>query len=160
MTLPPAPAGERVKIRMPWSVLLLFSSAPMLGYSIGLGAMTAATGPSPSTGYIWNAIFGITTATLLIGLLNLTVGATLTPTELIVCGLRRRHIPWPEVTAVTFQTTLGTRYVRIWTRNGRTRRLRAPITCFGVGRARFDADLATIGNWWLTHVPSYGWPRG
>jgi hypothetical protein len=71
-------------------------------------------------------------------------------------GLRRRHIAWPDVVAITERRTAGTRCPRVWTRTGPSRTLRAPVMNFGLGRKQYDAEFALLQQWWRACAPGPG----
>jgi len=75
-------------------------------------------------------------------------GVTLTPDALVSHGMRRRVLPWSEITGITKDNLLGTRRVVVHLRDGRTVRLRAPIGGFPWD-PDFERKFHTIGQWWL-----------
>lgn len=83
--------------------------------------------------------------------LTSSVGITLTPTAAVVHTLRRRNIPWCDVRAVRIENVMGTRTVVICEANGRSTRLRAPVSGFPRWDRRFEEKFHTIGRWWLDH---------
>jgi hypothetical protein len=144
------PQVDRVKIRMPLSVVGAIALTLGLGFAagLGLGVLTAGSdGP-----LIWRELGSSVAAVLLVAVLNMAFGVTLTPRDLVMRGPLRRRVAWSDVVAITQESNFGARYVRLWTRSGPARRLRAPFTQFGVGRRRFDADFAVLQQWWQTHT--------
>lgn len=155
LPLPQLPAGahiEKIKMRIPLSVAGAIALPVLAGYAVGfgMGALSAGAGGS-FPWHLW-IVWGLVLVLVAVG--NLTFGVTLTPHELVMRGLTRRHVAWSDVVAITQESMLGSRYVRLWTRTGRRRRLRAPVTQLGVGRRRFDADFAILEQWWLSHTPA------
>jgi hypothetical protein len=92
-------------------------------------------------------------------LLNRRLGITLTPTEARVHKVRRRDIPWSEISGVAVETQFGTRYVVLYDAISGHTRLRAPITGLPIPDRRFEEKYHTIGQWWLAHHEQGGEPR-
>lgn len=92
-------------------------------------------------------------------LLQRWFGVTLTETDAIVYGLRRRRVPWSRIQAVTHEPFLGSRRVILWTDSGRVP-LRAPSTYLGLGSERFDRDYHRLGQSWLAHRGPDWQPQG
>lgn len=149
-----APQVDRVKIRIPLSVVGAVALTFVLGCAAGLSLGVLGAGADGAL--IWRELGTAAGVVLLGAVLNTAFGVTLTPRDLVMRGLIRRRVAWSDVVAITQESTLGARYVRLWTRSGRARRLRAPFTQFGVGRRRFDADFAVLQQWWQTHTPATG----
>jgi hypothetical protein len=82
---------------------------------------------------------------------NLTLGVDLTPETVNLRGFRRRSISWEQVQAVIRHEELGQRTVRLILENGKTVRLRAPISVWGMGRPAYEQNFHRIGQWWLSH---------
>jgi hypothetical protein len=117
---------------------------------MGLGALSYGWDGAA----MWPPFFSVAGYVLLVFAQNLAFGVTLTRRDLVIRGLARRHVAWPDIVAIKEESMWGARYVRLWTHNGRGRRLRAPITQFGIGRERFDEDFAVLQQWWRTHTPA------
>jgi hypothetical protein len=64
---------------------------------------------------------------------TLTFGVDLTPETVNLRGLRRRSISWQQVQAVIRYEHFGQRTVQLILENGKTVRLRAPISVWGMG---------------------------
>lgn len=147
------PHLDQVRIRIPLSVASAIALPGVLGGGIGFGLATlsAGSGAPPHWGPFVVYVF---TGLLVAAAGNLAFGVKLTPHDLVMQGLIRRHVAWSDVVAITQESRLGSRYVRLWTRTARGRRLRAPFTMLGVGRRRFDVDFAALEQWWLAHIPA------
>ena len=151
-------AGDQVRIRAPLWVAMV-ARAPVI---VLVGASAYLTTDStrrmhPSVALLWipYALLVAAIATL-IGRL----GVTLTPSDAVIHGLWRTRVRWAEIAAVTQERSFGSRYVRIWTHYGYSRRLRAPyVPFFGVGRRQFEESFHLIGRWWLDHRGP-GWEGG
>lgn len=135
-----------VRIRIPLSQhLKLLAFAAVLFGLVGLFEF----GDSHFLSTFGGAALG---AALGIGLRTIGTGVDLTPTHAVVRNIRRRSILWSDIAAVAPERTFGTRRVILWTTSGKRLALRAPVTDFLLGgRARYERDLRTIGQWWLDH---------
>lgn len=145
------PQTDRLRIRIPLPVIGTMALALACAWAVATGLFALTDGWHsvavwPSLGVVAGSAVGV--------LQNMAFGITLTRRDLVMRGLLRRHVAWRDVVAITQESTWGARYVRLWTRNGHRRRLRAPITQFGVGRERFDEDFAVLQNWWRTYNPA------
>jgi hypothetical protein len=122
------PPAEPIRIRMPWTVVIVMSSTPFVGAALGTGLAMLST---PGGGLFvtpWIEWGGL----VLLGcLLNWSLGVTLTSEAAVLRGLRRRRIAWSDIVAITPQATLGSRYVRVLTSTGRSHRWRAPVAWLG-----------------------------
>ena len=79
-------------------------------------------------------------------------GITLTDDEAVIHNLRTNRVRWADIQAITQDTYAGTRFLVIWTADGRRIKLRAPVMPLPrTGRAQFEAKYHRIGQWWLTH---------
>ena len=150
--VPARPHIEKIKMRIPLSVAGALALPLVVGYAVGFGMGALSAGSDGSCPWHLWIVWGL--LGLLVAAGNLAFGVTLTPHELVMRGLTRRHVAWSDVVAITQESMLGSRYVRLWTRTGRRRRLRAPVTQLGIGRRRFDTDFAVLEQWWLSHTPA------
>ena len=83
---------------------------------------------------------------------NRAIGVTLTSAALRFGKVRRRHIPWADIQAISYDSYLTSRRVIVWTADGHRIPLPAPSTVvFWLGRGRFDRGYHRIGQWWLDH---------
>jgi hypothetical protein len=74
-------------------------------------------------------------------------GVELTEESLVMRGLRTREIPWTSIRDITVTSMLGTKQVQLWMDDGKTTKLRAPISGFPYD-PRFDRKLSTLLTWW------------
>ncbi len=80
-----------------------------------------------------------------------TTGIDLTPDALVLRGLRRRVMPWPEITSMRIAPLVGTQSILVTTRDEQ-RRLRAPVHTPFVGPDReFKAKADTLYRYWVEH---------
>jgi hypothetical protein len=77
-------------------------------------------------------------------------GTVLTRESVVVRGVRRRSIPWPEVQAV-IAARQGEWHIRLILGSGESVVLRAPRSAVGLGVRRYERDFHRIGQWWLVH---------
>lgn len=150
----PLPALDAIgcaRLRLPWMVSASFAFAPIAGWTLGYGLPAAFDGDADLPPASCLAVLGVLAVLTIIQ--SLAFGVTLTPSELVMRGLIRRRILWSDIVAVTVQPGFGSRYARVWTRNGRSRRLRAPYSQFGIGRRQFETDFAVLQQWWAQHTP-------
>jgi hypothetical protein len=82
---------------------------------------------------------------------TLTFGVDLTPETVNLRGLRRRSISWQQVQAVIRYQQFGQRTVQLILANGKTVRLRAPITVWGMGGPAYERDFHRIGQCWQSN---------
>lgn len=150
----PAPQVDRVKIRMPLPVAATMVLPAVIGLSAGVVLIFLTDGSH--VGLIWRELIPFAAGAVLVAIVNTGFALTLTSRDLVMSGLTRRRIAWSDVAAITQESQWGSRYVRLWTRSGRGRRLRVPFAQFGVGRGRFDADFAVLQQWWQTHATATG----
>jgi hypothetical protein len=75
-------------------------------------------------------------------------GATLTPEGVIVHGLRRKTIAWPDVTAIRAEEYTTNRVVAIYEFGHRRTRLRYPVSGGLFRDSEFDEKLGVIQDWW------------
>lgn len=146
------PQVERLAIRLSWVVAATGALAPVAGYAIGFALVGASTGFAQLPPWELLAVYGCVVV-IVVAVSIAAFGVTLTPNDLVMRGIVRRRVPWSEVVAITEERKFGTRYVRLWTRSGRNRRLRAPFAQFGVGHRRFESDFAMLERWWMRNTP-------
>ncbi|MFF3468162.1 hypothetical protein ACFYXB_39050, partial [Streptomyces sp. NPDC002619] len=79
------------------------------------------------------------------------VGVTLTPEAAVVHNLRRRTIPWTNVSEVAVESFSGGRRVVLYETDGRRTPLRMPSSGFLSRDRRFDDKVAAIRSWWLAN---------
>jgi hypothetical protein len=84
-------------------------------------------------------------------LLNFWFGATLTTEHLVAHNIRRRTIPWSDVSHIRAETNLGQRTVVVTDVSGRETRLRAPTTGAFAWDKRFDQKYVAIVDWYQAH---------
>jgi hypothetical protein len=79
------------------------------------------------------------------------MGIDLTPDALVLRGIRRRVLPWSEITSMRIAPLLGTQSILVTTRDGQ-RRLRAPVhTPFLAPDGDFHAKADTLHRYWVEH---------
>jgi len=82
---------------------------------------------------------------------GLRAGVTLTPDHLDVRNLRRRTLPWNEISSITFERTWrGTRLV-VQETTGRRTRLSGPRIGLFLWDRGFEVKAQTIHRWWGTY---------
>jgi hypothetical protein len=101
-------------------------------------------------GWYWIAGYGVVAAFVIA--VNATRTLTLTPAGARLGAPFPRRFGWDEVAAVAPRSNLGGSYVRLVMASGRTRRLGIPQSVFGLGRRRFERDVALIERRWLAHA--------
>jgi hypothetical protein len=79
-------------------------------------------------------------------------GVDLAPSGLTLHGLRTPRIPWEDIADITLGNFLGSEFVKVRLRTGRTRRLRAPVTGPLQNDPDFREKAATIRHWWLHYT--------
>ena len=153
--LPAGPHPAEIRIGVPWSVVAVLAISPLLsGAACLLAAAAARTSDRRFLLLTLDVIVFVLTLAVIAA--NHSFGITLNSEALLMRGFLRRRVAWPDVVAITQHSSFGARYVRLWTSTDRSRRLRAPVTCFGVGRRHFETDFAAIQQWWLAHVRTIG----
>jgi hypothetical protein len=78
-------------------------------------------------------------------------GVTLTADTLIVHGLRRCPIAWPDVQAVRLRRRLGGASLVVTERDGRERGLPCPRTGLLLWDSDFAAKATALRRWWIEH---------
>lgn len=128
---------------MPWQRQLPLLVVPLvLAFNLSVESGMDRVPAGLAIGYFVLAALG--------SLFQLWVGADLTPTELDVHNLRRRHVQWGRIQLIAVEPSFGSRRVAVWLDSGERVPLRAPmIPPWGTGAARFDRDYHTIGQTWL-----------
>ncbi len=81
-------------------------------------------------------------------LFNFWFGTTLTKEHLIAHNIRRRTIPWNDVSYIKAETNLGQRTVVVTEVSGRQTRLRAPTTGAFAWDTRFEQKYRAIVDWY------------
>ena len=142
--LPPHDDDRPIRIRLP----IAFTVVQILLLDLVLSWELLGSGRRHLSLYLAYVL----TYTLISLLMQRRFGITLTRGEAVVRGLTTRRIPWTSVVGVTQDATFGGRRVVLWREGGRRTALRAPCMVFpGLGRARYERDFHTIGQWWLRH---------
>jgi hypothetical protein len=78
-------------------------------------------------------------------------GIDLTPDALVLRGIRRRVLPWSEITSMRIVPQLGQQAIVVTTRDEQ-RRLRAPVHTPFLGPDRdFRAKADTLYRYWVEH---------
>lgn len=132
-----------VKIRASnW--LLLFQLAPPVVFMLDC-LLSFLAGSGELWHWLYCGLWGV--IGVLAVVLHRWIGIDLTPAVAVVNNLRRRCIPWADITDVTQRRRLGSRRVLLWTAD---QHIWLPaISDFGAGR--FDVEFRTIRQWWLEH---------
>lgn len=82
---------------------------------------------------------------------RLQMSVTLTPDALIHRRLRRRQIPWTNISQISTQSLMGGRSVVVYEHSGRRTRLGVPVTGLMYWDRDFDAKFHAIGEWFMAH---------
>jgi hypothetical protein len=75
-------------------------------------------------------------------------GATIDATGVRLRGLTKQHVRWGDIRSIERYSVLGTTGVKLRLIDGRTKRLRAPVTGVLQDDAEFEVKLATLHQWW------------
>lgn len=133
--------GETIRYRVRWQQLL-WAPGIMLP-SVLLAAMSS--GP-PVASSLFCVVLLAEAAWLS------TTGVELRPDALVMRGIRRRVLPWRDITWIGSAPLSWSQCVGVTTRHGRMRRLRAPHhTPFLAPDRDFLAKAHTIHDYWVAH---------
>jgi hypothetical protein len=121
-----------------------------LGQSLSWLAVGTASQP-PSSGQEAFALVAGLVAVAAIWQWAVRSGITMTPAALVVHGLRRRELGWPDIQSITLRRRLGGTRLLIMENSGRCTRLPAPRAGFLLWDSDFGAKTLALHRWWVQH---------
>jgi hypothetical protein len=125
----------------------LFIALPFLLIVAAEGASHLFSADGDGRGVPW--LYAIAAAVVLAAMIgHRWFGVTLTADGLHVHSLRRRTIPWQDVTAIRAEEFEANRVVAIYELGHRRTRLRYPTTGSLFQDQHFDAKVKIIQDWW------------
>jgi hypothetical protein len=145
-----APDAEAVRYRVTWTQLVWLWLVVVVTY----GATTFIfwlfsrdDGLAQASDVL---LLGLGLAPLLIVASRL-MSVTLTPEALVQQNLRRKVMPWTNISRITTESLLGGRSVVVYDHSGRRTRLRAPVTGIMFWDREFETKYRIIGEWYMSH---------